>query len=277
MLTLVGGTDMPQHAAEVALIIPARQASRRFPGKPLIPLRGSKGLAKSLIQRSWEAARAVEGVADIRIATDDLRIAEAAATFGAEVILISSACRNATECCWEAVETAGLTAEIIVNLPGDAPLIPPLAIEALIGTMHANPALRVGSSMIRCSPLRLARLLCDARTSRSNDTTVVFDQAMNALYFSKTVIPHVPEQNTDVPVFLHMGLYAYRRHALADYAERSPAPLELVEGLEQLRFLQAGIPIRMIEVADPPGGLWDLNSPADVVTVEAALAERRIL
>lgn len=276
MLSLVGGTEIKSAKMTVAIIIPARHGSTRFPGKPLAPLRGANGTTKTLLQRSWEAATAVQRPTFVAVATDDQRIADAAEAFGAESILTSPACRNGTERCWEALTAAGFDGEIIVNFQGDAPLTPPLAVEALIDAMEADPGIQVATPMIRSSPLQLDRLLADARAGQVGGTTVVCDTVRDALYFSKRVIPYVPERTANAPVFLHMGLYAYRREALERYAALEPCAIELAEGLEQLRFLHARIPIRMIEVADPPGGLWEVNNPADIVPVEAALAARRI-
>lgn len=276
MLRIVPGRERSAPGREYAVIIPARFGSTRFPGKPLVALRGASGRSKSLIERSWEAARGAVPIDNVWIATDDIRIEEAARGFGAQVVQTSTACRNGTERCWDAVSRAGIAADIIINLQGDAPLTPPLAVELLIGTMQDAPGLSVATPMVRCSSAMADRLLTDDRAGVVGGTTVVCDSAMNALYFSKRVIPHIPERLTPPPIYLHMGLYGYRRDALKAYATLQPTALELVEGLEQLRFLQAGIPIRMIEVGNPPGGLWEVNNPADIVSVETALAERRI-
>ena len=276
MLRVVGGLDRPRRDRRAAIVIPARFSSVRFPGKPLSSVRGVGGQVKTLVERSWEAACAVSSVTEIWIATDDLRIADAAIAFGANVVLTDPACRNGTERCWDAVATAGIDAEVVINFQGDAPLTPPLAVEAIIAAMHADPSLPVVTPMVRCSALLHDRLKDEARHGRVGGTTVVFDHARNALYFSKRVIPHVPDRMVDAPIYLHVGLYGYRRQALADYAALPPPLIEGVEGLEQLRFLHAGIPVRMIEVADPPGGLWEVNNPADIVTVERALSERRL-
>lgn len=277
MLKVVGGTSVDIPAGRVAIVIPARFASSRFPGKPLAPLRGVKGEPKSLIRRSWEAARLVGGVAGIWIATDDVRIAEEAASFGAQVVQTPSDCRNGTERCWAAMCEAGIDADIVVNLQGDSPLTPPLAIELLIDTLRSDPHLQVATPMIHCTPLQLDRLSCDARMGRVGGTTVVFDGVADALYFSKHVLPHLPERTYEVPVYFHLGAYAYRREALEAYAATPPSMLELAEGLEQLRFLHQGIPIRMVEIPEPPGGMWEVNNPSDIVLVEAALAERHLV
>ena len=276
MLKIVGGIDRSPREGRAAIVIPARFSSSRFPGKPLATLRGAGGRIKSLVERSWDAAKAVTSVTQIWIATDDLRIADAAIAFGAKVVLTDPACRNGTERCWDAVVTASIDAEIIINLQGDAPLTPPLAIEAIIAAMRADVSLPVVTPMIRCSPLQCARLVDEANRGRVGGTTVVVDHAGNALYFSKRVIPHVPADMVDPPLYLHVGVYGYRRQALAAYAALAAPFIEGVEGLEQLRFLHAGIPVRMIEIADPPGGLWEVNNPADIVTVELALTERRL-
>ncbi len=254
-----------------AIVIPARHASTRYPGKPLVPLRGPDG-EKTLIRRSWEAAMAVPGVAQVVVATDDGQIADHARGFGAEVAMTSSACRNGTERCAEVV-AGGLDADLVVNLQGDAPLTPPWFVTALIGAM-ADPAVQMATPVIRCDPATLANFLADRRAGRVGGTTAVFDGAMNALYFSKEVIPYMadPAAVDPVPVFHHVGLYAYRPQALIAYAGWPVGPLEVLEGLEQLRFLENGRPVRCVEV-DPRGRVfWELNNPVDVARIEAALA-----
>jgi 3-deoxy-manno-octulosonate cytidylyltransferase (CMP-KDO synthetase) len=291
MLMAVSETNWSGAGPDYAVVIPARFGSSRFPGKPLAPIRGASGRTKSLIERSWEAARGAVPANRIWIATDDPRIEEEACGFGAQTVRTPPDCRNGTERCWHAVETAGIDAEVILNLPGDAPLIPPLALDMILDTMIELPWLSVATPMLRCSGALRERLLMEDGIGSSAGTTVVFDQMMNALYFSKRVIPYMPapdrprasetepastEPCPSPPIYLHIGLYGYRRDALEAYAELEPSSLELIEGLEQLRFVQAGIPVRMIEVCPPPGGLSEVNHPGDIVGVEAALAQRRI-
>jgi 3-deoxy-manno-octulosonate cytidylyltransferase (CMP-KDO synthetase) len=123
----------------VLIVIPARYASSRYPGKPLVELTGATGTAKTLIQRSWEAAMDVTGVDRVVVATDDARIRDAAEAFGAEVVMTSENCRNGTERCAEAAASLNDKYEIIVNLQGDAPLTPAWFIEDLVAGLRTTP------------------------------------------------------------------------------------------------------------------------------------------
>ncbi|MEL6217450.1 MAG: manno-octulosonate cytidylyltransferase [Pseudomonadota bacterium] len=261
----------------VALLIPARYASSRFPGKPLAPLKGATGVAKSLVQRSWEAAIAIPGIDHVAVATDDDRIAEAVQAFGGTVAMTSEACRNGTERCAEAVATLDPKPDIVVNLQGDAPLTPPWFVEALVAAMRADPAMAVATPVLRCDHASLARFRADRRAGRVGATTAVFGRDGRALYFSKEVIPFLPGEPTPgapVPVFHHVGCYAYRPDALAAYVAAGETPLEKLEGLEQLRFLETGTAVHCVEVEARGAEFWELNNPEDTPTVEAALAAR---
>ena len=259
-----------------AIVIPAGYASTRYPGKPLVPLKGAGGQAKTLIQRSWEAARAVPGGARVIVATDDDRIADAAKAFGAEVAMTPESSRNGTERCAAALDAIG-DADVIVNLQGDALLTPPAFVGALLAAIAADPTIEVATPAMRATPDIHRRLLGDQREGRVGGTTVAIGANGDALYFSKAVIPHVAAASVGdptLPVFLHVGVYAYRRAALEAYAALPPTRLELLEGLEQLRFLEHGRPVRVVEVAAPGYDIWELNNPEDVAPIEAALAAR---
>jgi 3-deoxy-manno-octulosonate cytidylyltransferase (CMP-KDO synthetase) len=258
---------------EVVLIIPARYASHRFPGKPLAPLRGATGLEASLVERTWRAACAVRGVDAIYVATDDRRIQTHCAGFGAEVVMTSASCRNGTERCAEAIGILGLTPRVVINLQGDAPLTPPWFVEALIEAMR--PGTEVATTVLRCTPAQHAALVAEWRAGIVGGTTVVRDAWGRALYFSKAVIPATPRSFTEpdaVPVFQHVGVYAYSPAALAAYRAAGPAEIELVEGLEQLRFLVNGVPILCVEVPDRGRRFWELNNPSDVARIEEILS-----
>jgi 3-deoxy-manno-octulosonate cytidylyltransferase (CMP-KDO synthetase) len=258
---------------KTVIIIPARYASTRYPGKPLVMLRGSDGVAKSLIQRSWEAAMAAKGVAEVYVATDDDRIRDAAAAFGAKVIMTSDQCENGTMRCADAMARAELDADLVINLQGDAPLTPPWFVEALIEAMAHDTGAQCATPVIRCDAETVSHFREDRRHGRVGGTTAVFDAQMRALYFSKEVIPFTPEpQETPIPVFHHVGIYAYRPKALADYQSWNMGPLERNEGLEQLRFLENGTPMACVEVEARGRVFWELNNPVDVARIEHALA-----
>jgi 3-deoxy-manno-octulosonate cytidylyltransferase (CMP-KDO synthetase) len=260
---------------ESVILIPARYQSSRFPGKPLVDLRGASGSAKPLIQRSVEAARRVAGVSGVFVTTDDERIADACAGFGVGVIMTSPDCRNGTERCAEALAQLH-NPELVINFQGDALLTPPGFVEALIARMAndrdalvATPAMRLRSEEVRV-------LQAEEAAGRVGGTTVVTDAQGYALYFSKRLIPHLPERALDAemsPVRLHVGVYAYRPEALEHYAATPVSELELLEGLEQLRFLAAGVRVGVVDVATPPFALRELNNPEDVAPIEQALAE----
>lgn len=248
-----------------AIVIPARYASQRYPGKPLAVLKGCTGIEKSLIQRTWEAAMEGAGGLPVYVATDDDRIREAAEGFGAEVIMTSEAARNGTERCADALRV--VDADVIVNVQGDAPLTPPAFVRAMIAAMD-DPDVTVATPVLRCDAETLANFREDRANGRVGGTTAVFGTAMQALYFSKEVIPFVAGNPEPVPVFHHVGLYAYRRPALEAYAAMEPGALETLEGLEQLRFLENGVPITCVEVEAKGRVFWELNNPVDVGRIE---------
>lgn len=258
---------------KVAILIPARFASSRFPGKPLAELRGATGSPKPLIRRTFEAAQRVQEIDSIHVVTDDERIARACESFGAPAIMTSPDCRNGTERCAEALAKLDRP-DLVVNVQGDALLTPADFVESLIERIRggdsevATPAIRLGSDEVRT-------LQREERAGRVGGTTVVVDSTGHALYFSKRLIPHFPEHALDSelsPVRLHVGVYAYRPQALNAYASSPPTELEELEGLEQLRFLAARIPVAVVEVEPPPFAVRELNNPEDVAPIEQALA-----
>ena len=260
----------------VLVVIPARYASSRYPGKPLVELRGATGEAKSLIQRSWEAAQEVRGVDRVVVATDDNRIKDEAEAFGAEVVMTSTECQNGTERCAEALDILGGGYDIVVNLQGDAPLTPAWFIEDLVAGLSAKPVAEVATPVLRCDGRALNGLLDDRRQGRVGGTTAVFGTDHNALFFSKEVIPYTGKfygDDDETPVFHHVGVYAYRPSALAAYPRWASGPLEHLEGLEQLRFLERGAHMLCVEVEARGRQFWELNNPQDVLKIESMLSE----
>jgi 3-deoxy-manno-octulosonate cytidylyltransferase (CMP-KDO synthetase) len=257
------------------ILIPARYQSSRYPGKPLVELKGATGTSKPLIQRSMEAARRVAGVSGIFVVTDDDGIAERCTGFGVGVIMTSPECRNGTERCAQAVASLH-EPDLVINFQGDALLTPPGFVEALIGRMADDSAALVATPAMRLRSEEVRALQAEEAAGRVGGTSVVTDSRDYALYFSKRLIPHLPSDALDQemsPVRLHVGVYAYRPHALERYVATPVTELETLEGLEQLRFLVAGVPVAVTEVETPPFALRELNNPEDVGPIEQALAE----
>ena len=258
----------------VLIAIPARYASTRYPGKPLVSLKGPDG-EKTLIRRSWEAAMQVGGVDRVVVATDDARIRDHAEAFGAEVVMTSSDAQNGTERCAEvAKKLPGF--DVVVNLQGDAPLTPAWFVEDLVAGLRADPDADIATPVLRCDGRAVAGFLADRRAGRVGGTTAVFGDGGRALYFSKEVIPYTGRTYADdepTPVFHHVGVYAYRPAALTQYPLWPMGPLEKLEGLEQLRFLEQGRRVLCVEVASRGRQFWELNNPSDVPVIEAMLQE----
>jgi 3-deoxy-manno-octulosonate cytidylyltransferase (CMP-KDO synthetase) len=256
------------------ILIPARYQSSRYPGKPLVQLEGATGVAKPLIRRSVEAARRVSGVSGVFVTTDDERIAEVCAKFGAGVIMTSPECRNGTERCAEALAQLH-DPDLVINFQGDALLTPPSFVEALITRMTEDPDASVATPALRLRKDEVRGLQAEEAAGRVGGTTVVTGANGRALYFSKRLIPHLPAWALEAeltPVRLHVGVYAYRPAALAHYVASPISELETLEGLEQLRFLDGGIPVTVVDVDTPPFALRELNNPEDVAPIEEALS-----
>lgn len=265
-------------APDFAIIIPARYASQRYPGKPLAELRGAGGEARSLIRRSWDAARDVATAERVWVATDDDRIAEHVRAFGEQVVMTPTSCRNGTERCAAALEVLGELAPILVNLQGDAPLTPGFVVAGLVAALAKDASAVMTTPAVRCSPTLYRHLVTDQLKGRVGGTTVVFGADHRALYFSKRVVPHVPESLDDGHrhVHLHLGVYAYRTAALRAYAAKPTSTLEQLEGLEQLRFLESGEVIRVVPFAPLEWDCIELNNPEDIPAIEAVLRQREI-
>lgn len=269
---------MPARTHETVVVIPARHASTRYPGKPLVSLTGATGEARTLVERTWRVAQELNGIDAVWVATDDDRIADAAQRFGADVVMTSPDCANGTERCADAIARLGIEPDVVVNLQGDAPLTPPWFVSALVDAM-AEPSVRVATPVLRCTPDIHARLLEDRAQGLVGGTTAVMDAQGRALYFSKEVVPFTGRAfagDESVPVFHHVGVYAYRADALARYVAAGASDLEQLEGLEQLRFLYHGVPVHCVEVDGRGREFWELNNPSDVARIEAVLKSEGI-
>lgn len=252
-----GGAARGVAAPAVVAIIPARWGAVRFPGKPLHPLGG-----RPLIQHVWERCREAGGVADVMIATDDRRIAVAAAAFGARAIMTSPKHRSGSD---RIAEVLRRFPEIghVVNVQGDEPLIDPRLIDRLARAVVAGEA----DVVTAATPFRAGESVANP-----NAVKVVLGRDGNALYFSRSPIPFVRDGTAPVAPLRHLGVYAYRREFLLRYVRWRPTPLEEAEKLEQLRALERGAAIRVLVV---DGAAPGVDTPADAEVVERLLAARR--
>ena len=239
---------------EVTAIIPARWASTRFPGKPLVKLRG-----KPLVQHVWERAQRAKLVDRVIVATDDMRIAEAAFDFGAEVALTSSKHPTGTDRLAE-VAARLKSAPVILNVQGDEPDIAPSTIDRLAKALQDDPSLGMVTA---------ANPITDrADIANPNVVKVVTDLAGRALYFSRSTIPHDRDGRGGINYLRHQGIYGYRRKVLLDFVKWKPTPLEKAEKLEQLRALEHGVSIGVIVVKKSSVGV---DVPADLARAARAL------
>ena len=203
-----------------------------------------------MLERVWRIARSVDVNVDVHIATDDDRIEEATLAFGGSCIRTAESCRNGTERVAEAITKIGGTYDVVVNLQGDAPLTPPHFVRSLIAHMGKNKDCDMATPAVRCDAATLSNFQEDRRHGRVGGTTVARTSSGRALYFSKEVIPYIApgKPPTPIPVFHHVGLYAYRQQLLNEYLSWEPGSLEVLEGLEQLRILENDRHIDVVEV-----------------------------
>jgi len=238
-------------AARFSVLIPARFASTRFPGKPLADLAG-----KPMVVHVCERAR-LSGAAPVCVATDDKRIAEAVRAHGFEARMTRADHASGTDRIAEAASQLGLAEDaIVVNVQGDEPLIPPLLIARVAAALAERPEASVATA---CHPIHDA-----AEFANPNVVKVVLDANGDALYFSRAGIPF-PREGGTPRALRHVGIYAYRMAFLRRYAGLAPAPLEAIEQLEQLRVLWHGHRIAVVrtEGASAPG----VDTPADLEAV----------
>ncbi len=248
-----------------AVVIPARYGSSRLPGKPLADIGG-----RPMLAHVW--TRACRSEADeVIVATDDARVADAARELGASVELTSADHPSGTDRVEEVARARGWADErIVVNVQGDEPLLPPALIDQVAGLLEDSPQAGMAT---------LAEPIADAAdVFRSSVVKVVADAGGNALYFSRAPLPWDREAfAAGPPASLpspglwrrHLGIYAYRARLLHDFVAWSPAPLERVEALEQLRVLHHGETIRLADALEPcPGGV---DTPEDLERVRRTL------
>ncbi|MES2621839.1 MAG: 3-deoxy-manno-octulosonate cytidylyltransferase [Bacteroidota bacterium] len=250
-------------------IIPSRYASGRFPGKPLIDIEG-----KTMIRRVYEQAMKATSLSEVIVATDDERIFNEVKNFGGKVVMTSPAHKNGTERCAEVAQT--LDTNVIINIQGDEPFIQPEQID-LIAKCFSAAAVQI-ATLIKQYPL-------NEELQNAARVKVVIDKNMEALYFSRSMIPfikgdsilhihgfqHTESPDEDIPAnnkkpvfYKHIGLYGYRKDVLVDIVKLLPSPLELTESLEQLRWLEYGY---RIKCALTDHESLSIDTPADLAAL----------
>ena len=261
------------------VVIPARYGSTRFPGKPLAALDG-----KPMIQHVYEGARGAQGIDEVVVATDDERIIRAVAAFGGTAVMTSSTCRSGSERAAEVARTR--QASVVINVQGDEPLVHPDMLSPLASFLSQHQAVPMASLMTKLSR--------PEDVANPNIVKVVVDRDGFALYFSRAPIPHwrdselrgtghgargTGNQNAPPPAprpppqhFKHLGIYGYQRHFLLQFPSLEPTPLEQAEQLEQLRALEHGYRIKLLETVHDTIGV---DTPEDLKRVEQLLAKAR--
>ena len=231
-------------------VIPARFQSTRFPGKPLALIKG-----RPMIQWVWEAAQSARYLAKVVIATDDERIFEASLKFGAQAVMTSSGLQSGTERVAEAANNMDFP--IIINIQGDEPLLKGALVDDLVLALQDE---RVSMSSL------MARVQGLSGIQEKDRVKVVVDHDGFALYFSRSPIPFLARDF----YFLHIGCYGYQRDFLFRFCGLAPSFLEKAENLEQLRALENGYRIKMIETS---ARTLSVDSPQDIIEVERLLGD----
>jgi 3-deoxy-manno-octulosonate cytidylyltransferase (CMP-KDO synthetase) len=245
------------------VIIPARHAATRLPGKPLLDIGG-----RPLIQWVWQRA-CDSGAASVMFATDDARIERAARGFGAEVVMTSAQHASGTDRIAEVVRSRGLEPEdIVVNLQGDEPMMPAAVIAAVAGALESASHIDIATA---AAPVQSLAEFLDP-----NCVKTVIGGDGRALYFSRAPVPWPRDQiaggrpNGFAGALRHIGIYGYRVRSLLRFAAWAPTPLEMTEKLEQLRALEHGMHIKVVALQSaPPAGV---DTPQDLERVRALLA-----
>ncbi|WP_066804068.1 3-deoxy-manno-octulosonate cytidylyltransferase [Sphingomonas asaccharolytica] len=267
---------MPEDERPALIVVPARFASQRLPGKPLIPIAG-RTLLERVVAVAREGARRV-GNADVVVATDDARILDHARSLGCDAIVTDAAISSGSGRAWAVARDREIAPSVVLNLQGDAPFVQPATIAALIAALRGS-TLSVATPIVRLSWEALDTLRRHKHTSPFSGTTCVRRADHRALWFSKAVIPAIRgeaqlrQEGPLSPVFRHLGLYAYRLEALGRFEAMAPTPYEILEGLEQLRFLESGEDILTVEVAALPHAMSGIDTPADVAMAERLIAD----
>lgn len=232
-------------------IIPARYGSSRFPGKPLAMIKG-KTMIQRVCEQTWKSK-----LDDVVVATDDIRIADEVLKFGGKYVMTDPRHQSGTDRCCEALEILEEHYDAVINIQGDEPFIDPQHINLLVDMISRDDTQL--ASLVK-------RIDDEEELFGSNKVKVVMDKSGNALYFSRNPIPYMRNVAREKWLqkgcfYQHLGIYAYKAATLRQIATMQPTALELAESLEQLRWLENGLSIRMAIVE---AGSLAIDSPADL-------------
>lgn len=270
------------------IVIPARYGSKRFPGKPLAELCG-----RAIIQRVWDIADAVcrsRKDCEAVVATEEPEksgegsalIIDYCEKHGIPVEITPSSCRSGSDRVWAVAVNRAERPDVLLNLQGDNPLCPPQFISALLDAFEEHPETQVATPFTRLDWAALAALRESKKDSPFSGTTAIIGMDGNAKWFSKNIIPAIRGEEKLAaggglsPVCRHVGLYAYKFAALAYFSQAPLGEYEKFEQLEQLRFIENGIPVRMVEVNYPAGydaSTSGVDSPEDLIRAEKLIRQ----
>jgi 3-deoxy-manno-octulosonate cytidylyltransferase (CMP-KDO synthetase) len=242
----------------IVAIIPARYASTRFPGKPLALISG-----KPMVEHVYSSASACDEISGVYVATDDNRIYDLVVGFGGKALMTGSGHTSGTDRIAEAADKISLDEEdIIVNVQGDQPLFPPSVLADMVAPFYDDEGLSMSTLMYR--------IRNSEEITNPNHVKVVTDARGFALYFSRHPIPFYREQGQEAVHFKHLGFYAYRKSFLKIFTSLPEGRLEAAEKLEQLRALENGFRIRVVETThDSP----EVDTPEDIARVEVLIEQ----
>lgn len=261
------------HINHSIIVIPARYASTRLPGKPLIKIAG-KTLLQHVCAMAMHAAQQIPNVS-VLVATDDERIMQHANDIGVAAVMTPASCASGSDRVLAAIQQLPNKPKYVINLQGDAPLTPVNIITALLNNLKNN---LVVTPVLRLSWANLDNLRTTKLTTPFSGTTVIFNHNNEAIWFSKQIIPALRDenklrnQNTMSPIYQHLGIYGYAIEMLEKFTQLPPSPYERLEGLEQLRFLENGYTINIVPVA-----LDNLDAWRGVDTIEDAKFVEQLL
>lgn len=258
----------------IAVIIPARYGSTRFPGKPLAMIGG-----KTILQRVVETGR--QAKADLMVATEDDRIAAHCREIGVDCVMTSPDCPTGSDRVLEAAEKSGKDYDFIINLQGDVPFAPPILLTRMIEEIEKRKeGIEVITPVFQLDWDGLDRLREEKKKTPFSGTTVTRKDGGYAMWFSKQIIPamrneqELRKQSTESPVFKHIGIYGYRRDVLERFVKMPQTHNERLEGLEQLRLLENGISVFTVKITFPDDSIEKrlqigIDSPEDLQRAQA--------